>query len=513
MLAVEDIPDTARVVILAGPNGFGKSSFFDALYQAYGSFSGRGVGWDVRYHGRRPDAQYADSTTVTFHSGPVPRGRQSAHLFYLRTAYRNEPDVAVRQIARLGPATDERRFSRMSENDAAVSINLQRLVAQMVDDVATREPGETTFTDYRARLFLEVDRAMNILFPDLHFVGFGDPMTDGTFLFKKGAIESFGYANLSGGEKAAFDLLLDLAVKRREYYDSIYCIDEPELHMNPAVHGRLLDAMIGIIPDNSQLWLATHSIGMMRRAISIEQDAPGSVVFLDFSNQNFDDPVTLRPIKPTRTFWIESLQVALADLAALVAPDTIIVCEGSSAGKNAEHDATCYNEIFAEQYPEVQFIAGGNAHDVKNDRNPFVAALPAIVKGIRTRRVIDRDDRGAKEIAELHAAGVSVLGRRTIESYLWDDEILRSLCRRVGQEDAFGDVLNLRADALARAQAAGAPADDMKAAAGFAYTAIKRRLGLTGMGNDSRSFERETLAPFLMPGMKVYEELRGAIFS
>jgi hypothetical protein len=512
-LTIEDIPETARLVILAGPNGFGKSSLFDAFYQAYGSLSGQGVGWDVLYHGRAPDPQYRVPTTVEFYSGPVAQGRQNAHLFYIRTAYRNDPDVNVRQIARLGAATEERRFRRMSENDVTVSMNLQRLVGQMVDDLATLEPGATTFSEYRSRHFSEIDRAMNDLFPNLHFVGFGDPMTDGTFFFSKGAIDRFIYANLSGGEKAAFDLILDLAVKKREYYDTIYCIDEPELHMNPAIHGRLLDSILQIIPKGSQLWLATHSIGVMRRAINLDTEQPGSVVFLDFGNQNFDEPVTLRPAKPTRTFWLDSLQVALADLSALVAPETIVICEGSGVGKNGEHDATCYNEIFAEQYPEVQFIAGGNAHDIKNDRRAFISALPTIVQGVKMQRLIDRDDRGQKEIADLRAEGVSVLSRRSIESYLWDDEILDALCRLVKQDAAIADVLKLKAESLARAQANGAPVDDIKAAAGFAYTAIKNRLALLGMGNDTRAFERQTLAPLVRPGMGVYEELKTNIFD
>jgi hypothetical protein len=251
----------------------------------------------------------------------------------------------------------------------------------------------------------------------------------------------------------------------------------------------------------------------MRRAINIETEQPGSVIFLNFGNQNFDEPVMLKPVKPTRTFWIDSLQVALADLSALVAPETIMVCEGSGVGKNGEHDATCYNDIFSEQYPEVQFIAGGNAHDVKNDRRAFISALPAIVQGIKMRRLIDRDDRGPKEIADLRADGVSVLSRRSIENYLWDDEVLDALCQLVKQDGATADVLKLKAESLARAQADGARVDDMKAAAGFAYTAIKKRLGLVGMGNDTRAFERQTLAPLIRPGTGVYEGLKTNIFD
>ena len=46
-----------------------------------------------------------------------------------------------------------------------------------------------------------------------------------------------------GGEKAAFDLLLDIFVKKAEYNDTVFCIDEPEAHMNPKLQGKLLEEL------------------------------------------------------------------------------------------------------------------------------------------------------------------------------------------------------------------------------------------------------------------------------
>ncbi|MHB1798956.1 MAG: AAA family ATPase [Vulcanimicrobiaceae bacterium] len=510
-LRIEGLPESARIVILAGPNGFGKSSLFDALVSAYNQYSGRGTFWDLHYHGRTPESKPLNNVQVRFHTPVTSLGRQNAHFFYFRTAYRHDPDVALTAFQRVGPATEEHRFQRMNQNDVAVSTNLNRIVGMIVDDLANREPGETTFESYRGRMFGEIDEAINSLIPDLHFIGFTDPMQDATFYFSRGTSKRFRYTNLSGGEKAAFDLILDLVVKRREYHDTIYCIDEPELHMNPALHGKLLGVLLKLTPKNSQLWLATHSIGMMRRAIGIERKQPGSVAFIDFGSRNFDEPVTLEPLKPSRTFWINSLRVALDDLADLVAPDTIIVCEGSAAGKNADHDASCYNQIFSQEHPSVQFISGGNSTDVRSDRLEFVRALPSIIKGVRMRRLIDRDDHSPGDVARMRAEGVAVLDRRTIESYLWDDEVLKALCAKEGRESDLSAILRLKS--AAQKKAFNAAPDDVKAAAGFLYTDIKTRLSLSGVGNDTRSFERETLAPLLRPGMTVYDDLKRTIFS
>lgn len=507
-LRIENIPETARLVVLAGPNGFGKSSLFDAMVTAHNTYAGRGNAWND-YYARHPHASQ-QVPQVTFHSAVGNVGPGNHSLFYFRTAYRNEPDVRVQRFEQLPPLVEERRFARMSDNDVAVSRNFQRLVGAMLEDVTRVEPGSTTFDEYRKKHFAALGDAMARLFPDLRLDGLDNPMEQGTFHFTKGATRHYPYLNLSGGEKAAFDLLLDIVQKRRKFSNSIYCVDEPELHLNPSLHGALLEASLSLIPEACQLWIATHSIGMMRKAIEMEHDKPGSVAFIDFGSKDFDQAVTLVPVTPTRSFWMDSLRVALDDLAELVGPSMIVVCEGCGAASNSDHDATCYNTIFAAEYPEVLFISGGNAHEVQSDRLQFVRMLPRIISGIGMRRLIDRDDHAPADVARLQAEGIRVLARRNLEAYLWDDEVLKSLCSKFGQQDALVDVLQLKQDAMANVD--GAP-DDFKPAAGLAYVAIKKRLGLSAVGNTSRAFERETLAPLIQPGMSIYSELRMAVFD
>jgi len=287
--------------------------------------------------------------------------------------------------------------------------------------------------------------------------------------------------------------------------------------MNARIQGRLLEELVGLIPDKSQLWLATHSIGMMRKARQLSDGVPGSVAFLDFSGADFDTPTTLSPIIPTRAFWESALAVAVDDLSELVAPKQVVVCEGSPAGavpgKNASHDAICYNTIFANEFPDTKFLSGGGATDVVTDRLGFVAAISALASGIHTLRLIDRDDHGAPDIAKFNGEGIRVLGRRHIESYLFDDEVLTKLCEDRGMPGAAADLLRAKADALAAARGRGNPPDDVKSAAGDIYNQAKRILGLTGVGNDAPAFMRQTLSPLVQPGTAVYTDLRDNIFG
>ena len=95
--------------------------------------------------------------------------------------------------------------------------------------------------------------------------------------------------NLSAGEKSAFDLILDMVVQSKYYPDAIYCIDEPETHMHTKLQGRVLRELYLLIPGQSQLWISTHSIGMLQEAEEIEKEHPGTVAFLDFGGRDFDN--------------------------------------------------------------------------------------------------------------------------------------------------------------------------------------------------------------------------------
>lgn len=285
--------------------------------------------------------------------------------------------------------------------------------------------------------------------------------------------------------------------------------------MNARLQAELLSVLYDLIPENCQLMLATHSIGMMRRARDIEAANPGSVVFLDFGGRNFDHPQTIEPTKPDRAFWNNAYDIALDDLAALVAPEIVVMCEGHPQTRNPvanhSHDARCYERIFESEFPEVRFLSMGNDQEVMSDRWGLAEALPLLIGGLEVVRLIDRDDRSEGEIIQLAKNGVQVLSRRNLESYLFDDEVLQELAASVGQEDQVQILLSEKTR-IKNANPSGSP-DDLKPVAGEIYLICKQVLSLTQHGNTVAAFMRDTLAPIIRPGMAVYDTLKCDIFG
>ncbi|MDX6486458.1 MAG: hypothetical protein QOF43_1611 [Gaiellaceae bacterium] len=199
------ISPTPRLVVLAGPNGSGKSSLFDA-FRLWSGLHGMGWQQDNEYFVKRTDlALTADQVEVQFHESADLGGSSVAarKAFYVRTAYRNDPEFATQQLQRVGSPleTPAQTAQRMIDNDVRVTENYQRLVALTLDDVYDGEHDDLQIRDVRESYIGTLRDALRRIFPDLTLTGPGDPLGGGTFRFRKGATSNFPYKNLSGGER------------------------------------------------------------------------------------------------------------------------------------------------------------------------------------------------------------------------------------------------------------------------------------------------------------------------
>lgn len=521
-LTITDLPDTARLIVLAGPNGTGKSSIFDGL-RTWQFTLGFNYGWDETYGHKKgsPKVDWTQHVRVAFHGDQYPKHGDVAGLIYLRSAFRHDPDFSLANVSVMPDPTQNQRTMKTIDHDASVSENYQRLIMQSLEMVFEENPETEQMPrkELRDAILGEVRRSMSNVFDDLtveEVSGIGKPSSPATFLFSKGQSKRFLYKNLSAGEKALFDLILDIVIKRSHFSDSVWCIDEPEAHIGTRAQARLLREMYRLLPVGSQLILASHSIGLMKEAVRIGAERPGEVVFLDMDGHDFDAVTVIRPTVPDRAFWQRSLDVALDDLAALVSPREVVMCEGrpgASKGKNADFDAKCYRTIFHPQFPDTDFLSVGNSDDASNDTLGLGVALQTLTPGTKIIRLIDRDLRTDEEIDLAGKQGVQVLSRRHIESFLYDDEVLTALCHQYGRSDLVSEILSLKQDAIKAATTRGKDADDIKAAAGDIYNGVRTKLNIRQPGSNQYAFATAMLAPLIRPGMSVYDELRKCIFA
>ncbi len=513
-LEITDLPDTAKLVVLLGPNGCGKSSVFDAIYAfAYKNYRALGNQWRD-YYGKesilgagsmQSGGEINERTNVEFHEEAPTGPEEWRRAVYPRTAYRHVSSFDQQQFSLLPDALLEHRFSRFSQDDKATDSNYIRLISKGLQDAFEEEDSETTIGEFRRNVIGEIADNLKKMFPDLVLNSLGNPLESAnTFRFDKGVSQGFSYENLSGGEKAAFDLILDLVVKRTAFNNTVYCIDEPEAHMSTRLQKDLLACLYELIPENCQLWIATHSIGMIRKAREFQKENPSAVAFLDFDDRDFDKSETITPVVPTRTFWQKTYEIALDDLAKLVVPKRIILCEGEPSKDG--FDARCYNQIFGGKFPDTLFVSAKGSGNVKN----LTSVIQAIAENAEVIPLIDLDDKTDSERDRERQNGVLVLNRRALENYLIDDEVIHRWCEKYVEIEKASDLIQLRDGKI---QNGDIHSGKVKDAAEEIRIAARDQFGISQLGENWQEFVFEFMVPLITPHTEIYQELKNDIFG
>ena len=403
-----------KLVLLVGSNGSGKSSIFDAFEYA-SAMSKDHARIETEYHAKNSNLDsnvhiwLSDNSEYHRIGNSQLKKPSDKNIFYGRSSLRQ-----VSRLTRAAPPqgfdpdadTDRPRF--FIDRDDRFENDVPVLMQWLVRDIF-RGARSDTAEALRLRYTDQLNQALLRIFGDdpatsLNLVELVPPLDGKTIdiRFKKGISEIL-YNLLSSGEKEVINVLLNLLVRRENFSDSVYFIDELDLHLNTALQFDLLQEIVDHwIPDSCQLWTASHSLGFIQYA----NQAPNAVI-IDFDQLDFDQPMTLLPEQKSSLDIIE-IAVPRTMLASLFRNRTPTYCENTNVA--------IYNLLGDDNRV---FLPAKDKNDVyySAKNNPQLQAL------------MDRDYITDEEINHLglKIPNLKILKLYSIENYLYHPDNIQEL--------------------------------------------------------------------------------------
>lgn len=443
--------DPKRIIALVGPNGCGKSSVFDGMLYRNNVFSqiGNKGSKDYNYHSLNKAPDYGfDNIEIDFTTGSFDTiralkqktGKENT-IFSFRSSYRYNSNLKVTtsqaipeiRLNNYGASTSSDLDDKMEQNYRRLNVKFNKYIKD--------NPTTATYDLTKAKIIGDLNASLTKCL-DLEIAGIGDIEDNkGTLYFKKkDHVSEFEFNVLSSGEKEIVDMLLDLYLRQDDYNDSIFLIDEPELHINTSIQRSLILEINKLVGMDCQIWLATHSIGFLR---ALQDELKDECQIIEFP-PNIDWASTvqiLHPIKKSFKKWKDLFETALDDLTGLVSPKRIVYCEGKDKpgpdGREKGLDAQVLNNIFGEQYPDTLFISSGGNTELDQRSEIALAILSKVFSDVDLLVFKDRDVSSGKANTEAdrllylenNPQNFRIMKRWEIENYLFDKEVIKAYCR------------------------------------------------------------------------------------
>lgn len=430
-LEISNIPELSKLVVVIGSNGSGKSSLFDAF-----GFVDAAIKQDIKpkepfwdYFRKRKGFPIEVSLFVDEGSPfivsdrkfriPVVRKYESpvdsTRSFYGRSSFRQVSRLTRTSLGQGGQVDLEKDSDRPKffiDRDNRFENDIEKVTETILRDFfRLKQSNEEILRNYIS----PINGALQRIFGEgngtkLRLIEIIPPLEGkvAQIIFQKGKSE-IHYNYLSAGEKEVFNLLINLLSRASLYEDTIYYLDEIDLHLNTKLQFNLIKEITETwIPHRSQLWTATHSLGFIEYA---KQSDHASI--LDFGDLNFDLPQTLVP-------------------EAKDNPDVYEIAVGKDFLPSLfQHLAVYFVENKDQDYyasvgiPSTVFVSA-------NDRN-------SVYRKVRTSEfngIVDRDFLSDDDIQQIRQQypKLRILNYYSVENYMYHPDNLAEYFQKTGKE-------------------------------------------------------------------------------
>lgn len=232
---------------------------------------------------------------------------------------------------------------------------------------------------------------------------------------------TFPISSLSSGEREVVNIVFDFIL--REPSNCIVIFDEPELHLHPELSYKLLQTL-RTVGENNQFIFCTHSPDII--TASLDQ----SVVFIappkeDGRNQ----AIVVREDDETN----EALKLLGQSIGIVALGKKLVLIEGAVSSL----DKQTYGAILRNRFPNLVLVPSGGRGIITSFELLQRQILDKTIWGVEFFMICDRDAVPPSHQTSISSARLKVLNRYHLENYFLDEEILSKVFIPFEQEDSW----------------------------------------------------------------------------
>ena len=435
-----EVHDLSDLVVIAGPNGIGKTRLISAVIAYFQNLTGGSIKLTVEATAKAEEeawgkriletdnAQDAQLLRTTLQQNQRRRNFNSSVLNY----------ESNRTIQKIQPLAFQWEIPDPWEEQVSWKLSYGGLAGRFQDTLHAIfkkiQNQKTSIATRAITLKQQGHESMNLEFTDPL-----DPFRSvfSKLLGPKELVRADLQANtlrfrhneneydinaLSSGEREVLNIAFDFLLRRPS--NCVIFFDEPELHLHPELSTKLISTLKSI-GKNNQFILCSHSPDIISSSLE------DTVVFLTPTKEdNSNQAVILRPDDEST----EALNRLGQSIGVVSLGKKIVLIEGTDGSL----DKQTYTHLLKNVYPDLVLLPSGGKGNLSAFDKIVDTVLSRTLWGIDFYMLADRDSVSDGAALEAKAPGrFRTLSKYHLENYFLDEKVLAGVFMRMEPEESW----------------------------------------------------------------------------
>ena len=419
------VGDLSDLVVIAGPNGVGKTRLVSGLLAHFRNKGSQQVSFEIEATDETERTAWGKSALNTSIRDDADRLRTLLQQNKSRRNFKNSVLYyeSSRSIHNVQPLAFQFEFSDPYEEQIGWDVSFNGLANRWQDTQHALfkkiQSQKMAIANRAVKLRSEGHSSMNLEFSDpldpfkeafarllgpkeLHSVD----IQNQRLMYSEGG-EPREVASLSSGEREVLTITFDFLLRKPSH--CIVFFDEPELHLHPELLTRLVSTLRSAGESNQFIFIS-HSPDIISSSLN------DSVVFLTPPKSDSSNQAVLLGPKAGAT---EALHRLGHSVGVVSLGKKIVLIEGTDSSL----DKQTYTHLLKNRFPSLVLQASGGKGNLQSFSKVATEVLDRSLWGVRFYMLADRDAATIESLSN-QAKNMRVLRRYHLENYFLDADVL-----------------------------------------------------------------------------------------